>query len=498
MGRPWRRPADGSPKSSIPTPEATPTRCGGSTPRPTGCWSCSRRRLVPRLLPCRTTDAGSAVEFHAPAGSPAPPGAAHRSGLRVDHDVASFTIEALPVEAFEALLVVTSWIGEVIVDEPPYQLDVMLTDPLRCWCRLDLVPDAGASTVAVTIVGLPDEPLPDIDDVRDLWVALPQPARPDPTAPERGRGDTPGSSPATSPGGRQAARRRARGRAHRDGVRAGGRRRPADAVPAVFEVKGRPAGHPLIVHIASADTVADWAVDIPRPPATLAATCWPGPLTLLLARGRAGSRCRHGGSPDRGHPGPGPSGRPRAVRRRRRGCGRAVGQPLRAGQPHDRPARRRRPRGAPRPGARRGPRRGPSPVGVESTIVDCTVTHRRSSDRAASRPRDGGVIGAVAAAAGRRGRPGCWSRTTRRAPRSARRRPPEPTTISAGADCGRPSAGDAGRSRRPGRLRPPLYADLRGADGRGPPTSWRCCRPPSGLGYAVRDRLEKAAAPLAP
>lgn len=90
---------------------------------------------------------------------------------RVAHDVASFVVEALPVEAFEALLVVTSWIGEVVVDEPPYQLDVLLLDPLRCWCRLDLVPDAGASTVSVTIASLPEDVLPDIDDVRDLWVA---------------------------------------------------------------------------------------------------------------------------------------------------------------------------------------------------------------------------------------------------------------------------------------------------------------------------------------
>ena len=93
------------------------------------------------------------------------------TGARVDHDVASFVIEALPAVAFEALLVVTSWIGEVVVDEPPYQLDVLVLDPLRCWCRLDLVPDAGASTVSLTIAALPDEALPDIDDVRDLWVA---------------------------------------------------------------------------------------------------------------------------------------------------------------------------------------------------------------------------------------------------------------------------------------------------------------------------------------
>jgi hypothetical protein len=92
-------------------------------------------------------------------------------GAASDTDVCSFVIEALPAVAFEALVVVTSWIGEVVVDEPPYQLDVLLLDPLRCWCRLELVPDAGASTVSLTIAALPDEPLPDIDDVRDLWVA---------------------------------------------------------------------------------------------------------------------------------------------------------------------------------------------------------------------------------------------------------------------------------------------------------------------------------------
>jgi hypothetical protein len=102
-------------------------------------------------------------------GTSTAPGKSH--GLRFDHDVASFTIEALPAEAFEALLVAATWLGEVLVDEPPYQLDVVLGEPVACWCRLDLVPDAGASTVAVTIAALPDLPLPAIDDVRDVWVA---------------------------------------------------------------------------------------------------------------------------------------------------------------------------------------------------------------------------------------------------------------------------------------------------------------------------------------
>ena len=65
----------------------------------------------------------------------------------VQHDAPSFTIDHLPAEAFEALLVVTSWMGEVLVDDPPYVLEVHLTEPGPCWCRLDLVPDAGGSTV---------------------------------------------------------------------------------------------------------------------------------------------------------------------------------------------------------------------------------------------------------------------------------------------------------------------------------------------------------------
>jgi hypothetical protein len=94
-----------------------------------------------------------------------------RANSRVVHDVASFTIEALPAEAFEALLVVTSWLGEALVDDPPYQLDVALEEPYACWCRLDLLPDAGATTVSLTLAGVGAAAPPDVDDVRDLWVA---------------------------------------------------------------------------------------------------------------------------------------------------------------------------------------------------------------------------------------------------------------------------------------------------------------------------------------
>ncbi len=79
-------------------------------------------------------------------------------------------IDELPVAAFEALLIVTSWIGEVLVDDPPYVLEVHLHEPGECWCRLDLVPDAGASTVSLTVAAVGDDPAPLLDDVRDTWV----------------------------------------------------------------------------------------------------------------------------------------------------------------------------------------------------------------------------------------------------------------------------------------------------------------------------------------
>jgi hypothetical protein len=85
-------------------------------------------------------------------------------------DDSSFTIDALPAESFEALLVVCSWMGEVLVDDPPYVLEAFMLEPEPCWCRLDLVPDAGGTTVSLTVAGV-EGPAPDIDDVRDVWVA---------------------------------------------------------------------------------------------------------------------------------------------------------------------------------------------------------------------------------------------------------------------------------------------------------------------------------------
>ena len=56
------------------------------------------------------------------------------------------------------------------------------------------------------------------------------------------------------------------------------------AVKSIFTAKGRPASHPLIVHIAGADQLSEWAIDIPSVAYVLAERFWPGPLTLLLKK----------------------------------------------------------------------------------------------------------------------------------------------------------------------------------------------------------------------
>ncbi|MFG2340471.1 L-threonylcarbamoyladenylate synthase [Streptomyces yangpuensis] len=57
------------------------------------------------------------------------------------------------------------------------------------------------------------------------------------------------------------------------------------AVARIFQVKGRPPTHPLIVHIAAADRLDDWVVEVPATARLLAEHFWPGPLTLVLRRG---------------------------------------------------------------------------------------------------------------------------------------------------------------------------------------------------------------------
>lgn len=56
------------------------------------------------------------------------------------------------------------------------------------------------------------------------------------------------------------------------------------AVAAIFSAKGRPADHPLIVHVSDAAQVAFFASSVPVFASRLMAAFWPGPLTLILPR----------------------------------------------------------------------------------------------------------------------------------------------------------------------------------------------------------------------
>lgn len=102
----------------------------------------------------------------APAAPPAP--TAPPPGARHDHP--SFTVEALPAVTFEALSLVASRLGETLHDDPPDALEVDLSSPWKGWCRLDVAPDAGASTVSIAVAAEPGWPVPDLDRVRDAWI----------------------------------------------------------------------------------------------------------------------------------------------------------------------------------------------------------------------------------------------------------------------------------------------------------------------------------------
>ena len=58
----------------------------------------------------------------------------------------------------------------------------------------------------------------------------------------------------------------------------------AEAVARIYAAKGRPADHPLIVHVASMDGLGDWADEVPEYAISLARDFWPGPMTLVVKR----------------------------------------------------------------------------------------------------------------------------------------------------------------------------------------------------------------------
>ena len=196
-----------------------------------------------------------------------------------------------------------------------------------------------------------------------------------------------------------------------------------DALHRLYAVKGRPADHPVIVHLASADQLAEWAAEVSDDARALADSFWPGPLTLVLPRSdRVPTRSR-AGCPTVALRVPDQPVALALLARVRWRTGGAVGQPVRSREPDVGARRARRPRRR----RRRDPRRRTVPRRVSSRRSSTAPpAHPPSSASEASRASasktcsvDRFRFGPTARCA----RPARCRRTTRpaRASRSSRR-----------------------------------------------------------------------------
>lgn len=266
------------------------------------------------------------------------------------------------------------------------------------------------------------------------------------------------------------------------------------AVRRLFAVKGRPTDHPLIVHLADPEDLDRWAPDAPDNARRLAAAAWPGPLTLIVTRCADIPSVVTGGRDTVGLRVP---AHPLA-----RSLIRAAGVPLAAPSAnlfgavspttaqhvlddlgtvldHDRDV------------VLDG---GPCPIGVESTIVDCTVDPvqiLRSGAVTEEQVRT--IVGTpVGRAAGPARASGMLA--SHYAPHCEIRlvdTPDDATALAAGTLGSRvlDLTDDIARYARD------LYAEMRSADLDGVLVLIAVLPEPQGLGHAVRDRLTKAAAP---
>lgn len=146
------------------------------------------------------------------------------------------------------------------------------------------------------------------------------------------------------------------------------------AVARIFAAKGRPADHPLIVHVAYADDAQAFATELPAAARQLMAAFWPGPLTLIVPRRADRGAAASGGQASIGLRMP---SHPLALALLQQA--RALGV-LGVAAPSANRFGRVSPTTAAHVQAEFGPALrvldgGPCAVGIESTIVDCTRAH---------------------------------------------------------------------------------------------------------------------------
>jgi L-threonylcarbamoyladenylate synthase len=261
------------------------------------------------------------------------------------------------------------------------------------------------------------------------------------------------------------------------------------AVRRVFAAKGRPADHPLIVHVATPEQLARWAAAIPDAAATLAATCWPGPLTVLVPKAAHVLSVVTGGRDTVGVRVP---AHPMACELLTRfGGGLAAPSANRFGKVS--------PTTAAHVAADLGSDvdyildGGHCPVGVESTIVDCTTAPPQILRPGAITAEQVSALlhSELAPAAGLSRAAGMLA--SHYAP-LARVLLVENTAAGLAATVGRDDTWLLDHSDDLVTYAHRLYDDLRAADLRGVRTIVAVLPPPVGLGHAIRDRLLKAAA----
>ncbi len=262
----------------------------------------------------------------------------------------------------------------------------------------------------------------------------------------------------------------------------------AAAVDRIFHVKGRPTGHPLIVHLAEPGDLDTWST---KPSATarrLAALAWPGPLTLIVPRSPIVPDVVTGGRDTVGLRVPSHPMLHELLQRF--GTGLAAPSANRFGAVS--------PTSAEHVLADLGeildPERdlildgGPSAIGVESTIVDTTV---EPPQLLRAGPISDEQIGALAAPSGPSRASGMLA--SHYAPNCEVRLVDDAGDAMA-LRAGTPGARVLDLSNDLTRFAQTLYAELRAADAGGVSTLIVVLPPPTGLGLAIRDRLGKAAA----
>lgn len=149
----------------------------------------------------------------------------------------------------------------------------------------------------------------------------------------------------------------------------------ADAVRRIFTAKGRPADHPLIVHLPGIDAIDEWAAQVPDSARRLARAFWPGPLTLILPGAEPVPAVVTGGQPTVGLRVPGHPATLELLKL----FGRAVAAPSanRFGRISPTTADHVVNEFEGRDTVAAIVDGGPCEVGVESTIVDCSGEHPR-------------------------------------------------------------------------------------------------------------------------